>query len=396
MPTDSTFSRRSFLQLSAAAASAAAAFRIVHEPMRVNARWDGYPLGAVRIDSNENPLGPCAAARKAAQAIVADGGRYDDSHTQKLEQLFAQQNGLQSDWVRTYAGSSNPLTYSVFTLTSAKKSYVTADPGYELGMMACPFSGTRVVKVPLTKSYAHDVKAMLAQAPDAGLLYICTPNNPTGTMTSHDDIEYLVAHKPAGSIVMVDEAYIHFSDGVTALDLVKAGKDVIVLRTFSKIYGLAGMRCGLVIASPELQDKIAGHGGWSAMPTTAVVAAIASLEDAQLVPERKRINAEIRERACEWMAQQGYTCIPSQANHFMIDARRPAKDVIDALQKQNVFIGRVWPATPTCLRISVGTEAEMDQFQSAFLRVMKGVAVGYSMPTAKSRRANLDGFVLSA
>jgi histidinol-phosphate aminotransferase len=395
MASKLSFSRRSFMQVSAAA-SAAAAFRILHEPMIAEAKWHGYPSSAVRIDSNENPLGPSSAARQAAQAIVADGGRYDDAYTEKLEELFAQQNGLDPEWVRTYAGSSSPLTYAVFSLTSDKKSYVTADPGYELGMMSCPFSNTRVVKIPLTSTYSHDVKAMLEQGSDAGLFYVCTPNNPTGSMTSHTDIEYLVEHKPQGSTVMVDEAYIHFSDGATAIDLVKAGKDVIVLRTFSKIYGMAGMRCGLLIANPELQTKIAGRGGWSAMPTTAVVAAIASLQDAQLVPERKRINTEIRERCCQWLSQNGYTYTPSQANHFMVNTKRPAKDVIDAMQKQNVFIGRVWPAMPTWVRISVGTQAEMDQFQAAFQRVMSGATVGYSLPSAKPGRRNLDGFVLSA
>ena len=303
---------------------------------------------------------------------------------------------MKPDWVRAYPGSSSPLTYAVFSLTSAKRSYVTADPGYELGMMACPFSGTRVVKVPLTKTYAHDVKAMLAQAPDAGLFYVCTPNNPTGTMTSHADIEYLVEHKPAGSIVMVDEAYIHFSDGTNVIDLVKAGKDVIVLRTFSKIYGLAGMRCGLIIARPDLQTKIAGHGGWSAMPTTAVVAAIASLQDTQLVAERKRINAELREQTCQWLSKNGYNYISSQANHFMIDTKRPAKSVIDAMQKQNVFVGRVWPSMPTWVRVSVGNQGEMESFQTAFKKVMTGAMVGYSLPAAKPRRKNLDGFVVSA
>jgi len=378
-----------------AAASAATLFRIVHEPMVARADWQGYPTGAVRIDSNENPLGPCAGARKAAAAIVSDGGRYDDHLTSKFEAMIAEHFGLKPDYVRAYAGSSSPLSYSVFAFTSPKKSYVTADPGYELGMMACPFSGTRVVKVPLTSTYAHDVKAMLAQAPDAGLFYVCTPNNPTGSMTSHSDIEYLVEHKPAGSIVMVDEAYIHFSDGATAMDLVKADKDVIVLRTFSKIFGMAGLRCGVVIAKPDLQTKIAGQGGWSAMPTTAVVAATASLQDAQLLPERKRVNAEIRELACEWLARKGYAFIPSQANHFMVDSKRPAKDVIDALQKQNVFIGRVWPAVPTWLRISVGTPAEMEQFRAAFEKVMNGTTVGYSLPPLKPERRNLDGFVMA-
>jgi histidinol-phosphate aminotransferase len=97
---------------------------------------------------------------------------------------------------------------------------------------------------------------MAAAAPDAGIFYVCTPNNPTGTMTPHSDIEQLLAIKPKGSIVLVDEAYIHFSDGVSAIDLVKADQDVIVLRTFSKIYGMAGIRCGMAIGRPDLLAKL--------------------------------------------------------------------------------------------------------------------------------------------
>src|SRR5260370_18236532 len=119
-------------------------------------------------------------------------------------------------------------------------------------MRAAKISGARIVKTPLTKTYSHDIKAMRASAQDAGLFYVCTPNNPTGTMTSHSDIEQLVAAKPKGSVVLVDEAYIHFSDGVSALDLVKADRDVIVLRTFSKIYGMAGFPPRLAIRRPHL------------------------------------------------------------------------------------------------------------------------------------------------
>ena len=163
-------------------------------------------------------------------------------------------------------------------------------------MHAARNSGARVVKVPLTKTYAHDVRAMLAAAPDAGVFYVCTPNNPTGTLTSHSDIEYLVENKPKNSIVLVDEAYIHFSDAPSAIDLVKAGKDVIVLRTFSKLYGMAGLRCGMAIGRPDLVQKIQNYGGGNPMPVTAVAAATASLKEPQLVAERKRVNAEIRDR----------------------------------------------------------------------------------------------------
>ena len=280
--------------------------------------------------------------------------------------------GLSPDYVHATVGSTPPLNLSVLAFTSPQKSYVTADPGFEAGMMIAPAAGARVVKVPLTKTYAHDVKAMLAAAPDAGVFYICNPNNPTGTLTPHADIEYLAANKPKGSIVLVDEAYLHFSEAPTAIDLVKAGKDVIVLRTFSKVYGLAGLRCGLVVGRPDLLDKVMERGGWNFMPVTAVAAATASLKDPQLVAERRRINATIRQQTFQWFDRNGYTYIPSEANHFMVDTKRPGQEVRDAVAKENVLIGRVWPVMPTWVRITVGTQEEMEHFQVAFQKVMKG------------------------
>lgn len=232
-------------------------------------------------------------------------------------------------------------------------------------------AGARVVKVPLTKAYAHDVKAMLAAGSDAGVFYICNPNNPTGTLTSHSDIEYLVENKPKDSIVLIDEAYIHLTETLSALDLVKAGKDVIVLRTFSKVYGMAGLRCGFVIARPDLLEKVTARGGQNFMPTTAIVAAIASLKDSALVAERRRINAGVRQQTFQWLERNGYTYVPSESNCFMLDTKRPGKEVRDAMAKENVLIGRVWPVMPTYVRVTVGTQEEMEKFQAAFQKVMK-------------------------
>jgi histidinol-phosphate aminotransferase len=387
----SSASRRSFLSLSAAA-SAALAMRIVTEPMLARARVHNAPQGAVMIDANENPLGPCVSAREAISAIIPQGGRYSDGLTDNLVTQIAEMEGLKADHVLVYPGSSEPLHHTVTAYTSASRSYVTADPGYEAGMFAAGSVGAKVVKVPLTKAYAHDVKAMLAAGADAGVFYVCTPNNPTGTLTSHSDIEYLVENKPKGSIVLVDEAYIHFSDGTSVVDLVKADKDVILLRTFSKIYGMAGLRCGFALGRPDLLNKIQEYGGWNAMPITALVAASASLKHTQLVPERKKMNADVRTDVFQWLDRNGYSYVPSQSNCFMLDVKRPAKEVIDAMQHQNVFIVRIWPTWPTYTRITVGTRPEMEQFQVAFKRVMTGaVTVGMnSFP----RKAHLDGIVV--
>ena len=366
------YSRRSFLHLSAAA-SAAAAFPVMTEPMlAAAARRRPHAQDAVLLDSNENPLGPCQAARDAISAIIPQGGRYSDNLTDELVTTFAQMEGLNPDYVYGTPGSTPPLSLSVLAFTSPHKSYVTADPCFETGMDLASIAGARVVKVPLTKAYAHDLKVMLAAGPDAGVFYICNPNNPTGTLTSHSDIEHLVAHKPQDSIVLVDEAYIHLCGAPSALDLVKAGKDVIVLRTFSKVYGMAGLRCGFVIARPDLLERVIAHGGRNFMPTTAVAAALASLKDPALVPERRRINADIRQQTFQWLDRNGYAYIPSESNCFLLDTKRPGKDVRDAMAKENVLIGRVWPVMPTYVRITVGTQEEMERFQTAFQKVMKG------------------------
>ncbi|HEV2397715.1 MAG TPA: pyridoxal phosphate-dependent aminotransferase [Candidatus Sulfotelmatobacter sp.] len=366
------FSRRSFLHLSAAA-SAAAALHITTEPMlAAAARRRRHSPGAVLIDSNENPLGPSQAARDAMAAVLPQGGRYPDELTDDLVHTFSDMEGLNPDYVHATVGSTPPLALSVLAFTSAQRPYVTGDPGFELGMMTAEHSGTRVIKVPLTKTYAHDVKAMLAAAPDAGLFYICNPNNPTGTMTPRSDIEYLIANKPKDSVVVVDEAYIHFTEAApNCLDLVKAGRDVIVLRTFSKVYGMAGIRCGLLIARPDLADRVLQHGGFNFMPVTALAAAIASLKDPNLVPERRRINATIRQQTFDWLSRNNYSFIPSESNCFMVDTKRPGQEVRDAIAKENVMIGRVWPIMPTYVRITVGTQEEMERFQSAFQKVMK-------------------------
>ena len=385
----SPFSRRSFLQ----ASSAAVAFHMLSEPLlaQVARGQVAFPEGSVRINANENPLGPCAAAREAVIEVLPKAGRYHFNLTEELVKTFSEQQGLQTENILAFPGSTPGLYYTVAAFTSPKASFVTAEPGYEAGTGAANAVGARVVSVPLTKTWSHDVKGMLAAAPDAGVFYICSPNNPTGTLTSHDDVEYLVEHKPKGSIVMVDEAYIHFSDAPSCIDMVKAGKDVVVLRTFSKLYGMAGLRCGFAIARPDLLKRIEAWGGGNPMPVTANAAATASLKDAGLVAERKAANTKVREATFAWLDKNGYTYSPSVSNCFMLKAGKPAKEVIAGMAHQNVFIGRPWPSMPDWVRITVGTQAEMEQFQLAFQKVMKGEVVGRVYDPMLER--NLDGVV---
>ena len=366
-----SLSRRSFLKTSTAV-SAALALHVVTEPMLAYAQAPQHAPDAVRINANENPLGPCSAARKAVADITPRSWRYLTELADDLEQQFAQSMGVKPEQVSIFAGSTPPLNFTVRAWCSPSASYVTADPGFEAGMFAAQRAGARLVKVPLTKTYSHDVRAMISAAPDAGVFYVCNPNNPTGTLTSHPDIDYLLEHKPKNSIVLVDEAYIHFSDAPSAIDLVKAGKDVIVLRTFSKIYGMAGLRCGFAIARPDLLDKIHSYGGFNFMPVTAVAAASASLQDSSLLPERKRINAQVRTATFQWLERNGYSYIPSVTNFFLLDTKHPAKELVTAMAKQDVIIGRSWPSMPNYARITVGSSDDMAHFQNALQKVLNG------------------------
>ena len=376
-----SLSRRSFLRSAAAASAVTALPMILTEPQLAHAQRrmvaKNLPADAVRIDANENPLGPCSGACSSISSLIPEGGRYDMDLTMKLIKTFSDQEGLRPENVMVYAGSSEPLHYTVLAYTSPEKPFVLADPGYEAGMYAAKLSGARIIKVPLTASHAHDVRAMVSADPGAGVLYICNPNNPSGTLTSREDIEYALANKPKGSILLIDEAYIHFSDAPHSLDLVRADKDVIVLRTFSKLYGMAGVRCGFAIARPDLLQKLTLYGQ-NSMPIMAVAAANASLEDPNVIAQRKKINAEIRNQTFDWLATNHYSFIPSVSNCFMLDTKRPGKEVLAAMAAKNVYIGRVWPIMPTYVRITVGTHTEMQRFQVAFKEVMSAPTTAFA------------------
>src|SRR5215471_13959514 len=177
------FSRRSFGRI-ATMLTAGAALPFYNEPAmaQLSAIRGPMPPDAVKINANENPLGPCQEAVAAIHAILPNGGRYLYEETFGMQEILAEQEGVKANYVQPYAGSSAPLHQAVLAFTSPTKPFVTADPGYEAGERAARFIGAKVISVPLTKSYAHDVKAMAASA-DAGLIYICNPNNPTGTLT---------------------------------------------------------------------------------------------------------------------------------------------------------------------------------------------------------------------
>ncbi len=334
------FSRRDFGRL-AAFLTAGAALPFYNEATLAQGLSAGprLPADAVKINANENPMGPCPEAAEAIHKVVAQGGRYRYEETSAFANAMAEIEGLSREYVMPFAGSSDPLHRVVLAFTGPEKSFVVADPGYEAGGRAAHFVGARTIKVPLRKDWSHDVRAMAAADPNAGVIYVCNPNNPTGSLTPKDEIEYLVANKPKGAIVLLDEAYIHLSKTAEpGSPMVAADKDVIILRTFSKLYGMAGLRAGAALGRPDLIAKIRNYGA-AALPVTGMVGAIASLQAKGLVEARRKIIADIREETVEWLQKKGHDVIPSEANMIMIDVHRPNREVIQALLREKVAIG---------------------------------------------------------
>lgn len=329
------------------------------------------PPDAVRIDLNENPLGPCKEALEVMQQGVPQCGRYLLERASELEQAFAASEGVKRSYVAAYGGSSMALHHAVLAFTGPKRPLILADPGYDGVLRSAQFIGSKVVKVPLTRSYAHDVKAMAAAASDAnaGLIFLCNPNNPTGTVTSSDDVEWLAAHMPRGTVLLLDEAYIQFSTTTPGSSLVARDKDVIVLRTFSKLYGMAGLRAGMAMARPDLLNKVRPYsaGPWSAI---AMMGAKASLQVPNLVSQRRDHMRDIREDVFSFLEKHRFDFVRSTACMFMVDVKRPGAEVIQAMRNEKVYIGRTWPAWPTHVRVSLGTREEMNRFKAAFLKVM--------------------------
>ena len=364
------FSRRNFGRI-AAMVTAGATLPFYNEPALAQLSKVNAPADAVLINANENPLGPCPEAREAAAKMIEFGGRYRYNEGDKVQQILAEQEGVKAASVRVFPGSSGPLHQAVLAFCSPTRPFVMADPGYEAGGRAADFIGAETFRIPLLKekNYAHDVKAMVAASPKAGLIYICNPNNPTGTLTPQSDIEWLVANKPAGSIVMIDEAYTHIAGAPFQSPMVAADKDVIILRTFSKIYGMAGLRAGAAMARPDLLEKISNFSS-TMMPITGMAAASASLQVKDLVPKRRKAMAEIREDTFSFLEKHKVTFVPSVSNCFMIDVKRPGGEIVQAMASEKVYIGRVWKAWPNHVRVSVGTAEEMKKFQAAFVKVM--------------------------
>jgi histidinol-phosphate aminotransferase len=368
------FSRREFGRMAALLAAGGAALPFYNEAALAQdlKSLGTIPADAIRLHTNENPLGPCPAALEAIRRILPQGGQYMFDQTTAFVEALAADVDLPTSHVLPTAGSSDPLHRAVLAYTSPSRPLVVADPGYEAPARAAKFLGAKVISVPLRKDHAHDGKAMARADADAGVIYICNPNNPTGTVTRKEDVDHVVANMPRGCVLLIDEAYIHFATSATsAVEHVKAGKDVIVLRSFSKLYGMAGLRAGAALARPDVLEKLRGYGGLGFLPLSGTVGATASLKEKKLVAERRQIVADVRDDLAAWLGKRGIAFIPSEANMIMIDCKRPGAEVAKAMLQHKIAIGRSWASLPTHVRVTIGTREQMARFKEAFAKVME-------------------------
>jgi histidinol-phosphate aminotransferase len=365
MTNQSSVTRRKFLKLSSALPVGAAilpslahsAFAAAPAAGVPAAGFIDVPANVTLLNINEFPYGPTPTAVDVIHKMAVSGNRYYMGETRKFGAELAAYHDLKPEYVTLYAGSSEPLQFTTMAFTSPTRS-------------AAKSVGASTHKILLKTDLSYDMRAMVAADPNAGLFYICNPNNPTGVPVKRADIEWLLENKPKGSVILVDEAYIHFSDAESVIDLVAKDKDLVVIRTFSKIYSMGGLRFGYAVARPDLLEKLHAYGT-NFLSTTAVQCAKVQLNDKQLIPLRKQIIADSRNKTFDFLIKHGYTFTPSQTNCFMLDVRQPGNPITTALAHQNVMIGRVWMIWPNQVRVSVGSPDDMAAFQTAFLEVIK-------------------------
>jgi len=359
-------SRRAFAQLLGVGAAAAAAPQFLAAAAKKNA-----PGGLVRLSANENPYGPSAAAINAMRGAFSESARYPDEEADRLTADIAKLHGVTTDEVILGAGSSEILKLVAAAYSGPSRKVVMASPTFEALGHYARASGAEVVNVPLDGNFAHDLGKM---APDgAAVVYVCNPNNPTGSITPKAAVRSFLDSVPQPVIVLVDEAYHHYvasSDYESVIPLTKTHANLIVARTFSKIYGMAGLRAGYGIAPADVVKKLDAHKAWDSMNIMALVAARASLADAEHVTRGRMRNSTTKQELIAQLAEVGYNIVPSETNFVMIDLRREVKPVIGAMRDRNVRVGRLFPAMPNHLRVTIGTPEEMRRFMETFREVM--------------------------
>ncbi len=327
----------------------------------------------VRLSANENPYGPSPSALSAMHDALRVAFRYPDEAADTLVSTIAKLHGVANDQVILGDGSSEILKLAAASFCGPTRKLVMADPTFEAIGHYARAAGAEVINVPLTLAYAHDL-AKMAAIPNASLIYLCNPNNPTASITGKQVVRSFLDALPQETIVLVDEAYFHYADSAdyeSVIPFVQTRPNLIVARTFSKIFGMAGVRCGYGIAQRSLIERMDKQKAWDSMNVIALAGAHASLLDARYVVEGRKRNSETRQRVVSAITKLGYDVVPSQANFFMVDLKRDVKPVITAMRERGVHVGRLFPALPQHLRVTIGTPEEMQAFLSTFRVVTK-------------------------
>ena len=368
--TNQTLSRRSFSKV----IGVSAVFTALQARNSVKGSWllPSSTANVVRLSSNENPYGPSAAALKAMTDGFSLAWRYPDEYADMLADELARGHNVPLDQVLLGDGSGEILKLCSAAFTNRDKKLVIGNPTFEAIARHAGVANAEVVKIDLTPDYRHDLQKMLAASAGVGLIYICNPNNPTASITPKNEMSEFLAKLSPTTIVLIDEAYHHYvesKDYESVIPLVKQYPNLIVARTFSKIYGMAGLRCGYCVTQRANIATMKTHQIWDSVNIMALVAALASLKDAEHVARGRKLNSEVKTSVCGELDQLGYRYIPSHANFMMIDLRREVRPVIDSLRTRGVEVGRLFPALPNFMRVTIGTDSQMKSFLTAFKAV---------------------------
>lgn len=359
-------SRRSFLGNVALGTAAAATLKVTGAGLAQVAVAAATPAPLIFLNSNENAYGPSQRVLAAMREAVAMANRYPDQKADELTTHIARFHKVEREQVVRGNGSTEILRMAAIAFAGPGKKVVVASPTFEALGEYARWNGAEIVRVPLRSDFAYDLDAMLARVDEkAGLIYICNPNNPTGSLTPRAELEAFLHKLPAGVHVVVDEAYHHFADSpayASFLDMPVNDGRLIVARTFSKVYGLAGMRLGYGISSPETINQLARFQLNDTNNTFAAWCGAVALEDGAGVAAAARRNAADRAEFMKQAAARGLKPIPSQANFLMMEADRPSQAIIEHFKKQNILIGRPFPPMDTFVRVSLGTPDEMREF----------------------------------
>jgi histidinol-phosphate aminotransferase len=320
----------------------------------------------VRLNSNENAYGPSSSVQAQLQKALGTVNRYPASR-ESLVGIVAKMHRVDEKRVILGPGSTEIIRAVAAGVLGRGKSVIVASPTYEaMGEFAQAY-GAQVVGLPLNHEFAHDLDAMRARI-DAttAVVYICNPNNPTASITARKSIEEFLGGVPKGVVVVVDEAYHHFAPQSTMyqsfLDYPISNDRLVVLRTFSRVYGLAGLRVGYAVGSPALAERVQRHIEKNAISEVGLEAAIASLQDQEGLRRAVKRNADDRQEFFNQAMARMLKPIDSKTNFVMMDVHHSAAEIIEHFRKNNVLIGRLFPPLTTHIRVSLGTRDEMHEF----------------------------------